>query len=118
MAHTPGPWVAGVDVPASRRPAHLDTDDVYAASPNRPGAVMPVCRMLGDMACGYDNARLIAAAPELLRTLRLIAEDLDLLDRDTNGWRDMDATVVDQLIASSLRRADDAIAKATGEESE
>jgi hypothetical protein len=61
--HTPGPWIAGVDVDAGRRPLGYDTDDVYAADGSR------VCQMTGNVARSYHDARLIAAAPEMLAML-------------------------------------------------
>jgi hypothetical protein len=67
------------------------------------------------------NVRLIAAAPELLTALESIRSNLMELDDDGCGRpgcgrREMDATYVDELISTSLRRAIDAIAKAEGRE--
>ena len=62
MAHTPGPWRAAVDLPNWEK---CDTDGVYSCS-----SKLPVCKMTGDVAHGYDDARLIAAAPDLLAALK------------------------------------------------
>ena len=71
---------------------------------------------------------LFAAAPEMLAALASIRSSLMELDDDGCGrddagcgrpgcgWREMDATYVDQLISNSLRLAIDAIAKAEGRE--
>ena len=58
------------------------------------------------------NARLIAAAPAMLLALKRMREVFEELDDD---WRHMDATYVDQLIASDgLHGCDQVIAKAEG----
>lgn len=54
---------------------------------------------------------LVAAAPSMLQAIRHIRAAL----RDLENWRDMDATEIDQLIASDgLVTANEAIRKATG----
>jgi hypothetical protein len=68
-----------------------------------------------------ESQRLMAAAPELLTALESIRSSLMVLDDDGCGrpgcgWREMDATHVDELISNSLRLAIDAIAKAEGRE--
>lgn len=96
MAHTPGPWLA-------REPEDGELHEIYAENG-------------GDLICypvwtanQQANIPLIAAAPELLgclRSLRIVFASLE-------GWRDMDATLVDQLISSDgLHRIDAVIAKA------
>jgi hypothetical protein len=67
------------------------------------------------------DARLMAAAPDLLAALDSIRSSLMELDDDGCGrpgcgWREMDATHVDELISNSLRLAIDVIAKAEGSE--
>jgi hypothetical protein len=52
-----------------------------------------------------------ASAPDLLASLRSIRDALAELDA---GWRGMDATRVDELIAGRLHIAEAAIAKAEG----
>jgi len=106
MAHTPRPWIA-------REP---EGDELYEVYAENGGDLIcyPVCTRNQ-----RDNIRLIAAAPELLAALDSIRSSLMELDDDGCGrpgcgWREMDATYVDQLISTSLRRAIDAIAKAEG----
>jgi hypothetical protein len=68
-----------------------------------------------------ESQRLMAAAPEMLTALDSIRSSLMELDDDGCGrpgcgWREMDATRVDELVSNSLRLAIDAIAKAEGRE--
>jgi len=60
-----------------------------------------------------ESQRLLAAAPEMLATLKRMREVFEqLADGD---WRMLDATYVDQLIESDgLHGCDQAIAKAEG----
>lgn len=87
--HTPGPWTVGED----SRGVWADVDSV-------------ACRLLdirrtGGMACSYEaNARLIAAAPELLDALRQWAAAEDYGDAEE--------------LANARRSRDRAIAAATG----
>jgi len=112
MAHTPGPWdiVFHCDVERIR----LNGSTVYQVSdvtdPEFPS---------GAPRYNLDDLRLMAAAPELLSALRAIRDDLLELDsgdvgNGVDGWRHMDATLVDQLISGSFRVAFDAIAAAEG----
>jgi len=103
MAHTPGPWT----------PVECDgnADDIAIADSD--GGY--VCYSVATEA----DALLIAAAPELLSALRAIRDDLRELDsgdvgNGVDGWRHMDATLVDQLISGSFRVAFDAINEAEG----
>ena len=95
MAHTPGPWKTTL---AYDDPAVVDYDGKMIAT-----AVMDV-----DMPSELDevvaNARLIAAAPELLA----------VLERCNNRWDDADEDDNPSL-GRAIRAA---IAKATGKESE
>jgi hypothetical protein len=75
----------------------------------------------GDDGDYAGTAKLVAAAPDMLEALDSIRSSLmelddDGLGRPGCGWREMDATYVDELISNSLRRAIDAIAKAEGRE--
>lgn len=100
MAHTPGPWEARPNdgqIVLNGSNAY-DIQEIF----NEQGGFNP------------DDIRLMAAAPELLRTLRSIADDLGAMALDANGWREWDATQVDAVVAGALRRADIAIAKAEG----
>lgn len=60
---TPGQWLAGCDAP--KRPSGFGIDDVYSEA----GAA--VCKMTGDIGRSYKDARIIAAAPDLLAACRL-----------------------------------------------
>jgi hypothetical protein len=111
MGHTPGPWKV-----ADR--FYILMDDEVACE------VAKVCdeNLDDDMVHQADaDARLIAAAPELLAALKVICDHLLTLDsgdfgHGVKGWRDMDATAVDALVSSSFRTAYDAIHKAEGGE--
>ena len=103
MGHTPGPWKV-VDR------LYVWTDDDVGCE------VAKVCdeNLDDDMLGQADaDARLIAAAPELLAALRRMREVFEqLADGD---WRHLDATYVDQLIESDgLHGCDKALAKAEG----
>jgi hypothetical protein len=68
-----------------------------------------------------ESQRLMAAGPDLLAALDSIRSNLMELDDDGGGrpgcgWREMDATHVDELISNSLRLAIDVIATAEGRE--
>jgi hypothetical protein len=59
----------------------------------------------------YENARLIAAAPNLLKALRAVRSEVELLRQ----WRELDGTLIDQTIESDLlMNVDKAINKAEG----
>lgn len=96
MAHTPGPW--WVDGPGEG----IEVHDTF-------GRTASVWGEGGAGGEAWDNARLIAAAPELLAALRAARDDLsDLLevaDLTDEGVADTTA-VLNQVIA--------AIAKAEG----
>lgn len=105
MAHTPGPWEVAP-------PGYVD--EHYAVLDGF-GHTASVYGYPEQEAVALANARLIAAAPELLACL----QSLRVVFASLEGWRDMDATLVDQFISSDgLHRVDAAIAKATGKESE
>jgi hypothetical protein len=98
--HTPGPWHI-------RTNRHPQTDGlpwgwVDAAAPGVSQRLIPgvaVQWVRGDVS--EANARLIAAAPELLEALRCLRR-----------W--MGPTGLDEEIDAAMRAADAAIAKATG----
>ena len=105
MSHTPGPWIVGEH-------RGVWVGPVIRAEGGHKG----IAFVVGE---SDANARLIAAAPGLLAALKVIKDDLLTLDsgdfgHGVKGWRDMDATSVDQLISGSFRVAFDAIAKAEG----
>lgn len=98
MAHTPGPWIV-------REPEEDELYEVYAENG-------------GDLICypvytrnQRDNIHLIAAAPTMLSTLIGVRAALADLD---SGWREMDATDVDQMIAGWLHVVGRAVAQAEG----
>ena len=86
--HTPGPWAIYVNAPS----------DIVIRKMSKDG--YELCS-IARVSSGYANARLIAAAPELLEALQKIAGNT--YDEWTNG-------------AEAGRIARAAIAKATGEE--
>ena len=72
--HTPGPWVADYDIypimvysESQRRPTYDEIDNVY-------GEAM---EFIANTGCNKANARLIAAAPELLEALQEIIASSD-----------------------------------------
>lgn len=110
MAHTPGPWAYDED-----------SSEVYSAADGYGTGWIALVKGNDDAGVSFPetmrlaNARLIAAAPELLACL----QSLRVVFASLEGWRDMDATLVDQFISSDgLHRVEAAIAKATGKESE
>jgi len=109
MAHTPGQWWIDEDgdclcICEGEVNEYGEREEVAILHCNRPSlrATQPA------------NARLIAAAPEMLKQLRAVRDDIGALACDTNGWREWDATTVDELLGSRLVRLDDLIAKAEG----
>jgi hypothetical protein len=103
MSHTPGPWEIH---------HYGDNEgDIHGSD----GTL--VCMMReGDTAPDQDwsaDARLIAAAPELLAAMKRMREVFEQLSE--GDWRELDATYVDQLIENDgLHGCDKAIAKAEG----
>lgn len=85
VKHTPGPWVATPD------PLGCETDWMVGASDGHPDGVA---------VCNKRDARLIAAAPELLEALQIA--------RDFAAYA--------QAEPADLALIDAAIAKATGEQ--
>lgn len=99
MSHTPGPWSVG-----DKR--GVWTGPVVMADNGRRGVAF---------VCGESeaNAHLIAAAPDLLATVKRLREVFEQLS--DGDWRHLDATYVDQLIESDgLIGCDQVIAKAKG----
>ncbi len=98
MGHTPGPWVNSSGYITATDGSEI-TDVAWSGSDPE----------------GKANARLIAAAPEMLATLQRLREVFEQLS--DGDWRHMDATYVDQLIESDgLLGCDKVIAKAEGKE--
>lgn len=124
--HTPGPWYVGSGMYEGR--------NIYSTASVTDGegfTYQPVVATAEDneVACWDANARLIAAAPDLLEACEIFAE---WLCREENGfttvgnnrdtpegeraWRDWyDENL--RLCALAQKKARSAIAKATGEQS-
>lgn len=91
VTEKPGVWVGPVVAGVSGRPLAYVIPSVNAA----------------------DTVRILAAAPEMLAALKRMREVFEQLS--DGDWRSLDATYVDQLIASDgLRGCDKVIAKAEG----
>ena len=103
-AHTPGPWgVEGAEVWATQ-PFRFNSSS--AGTPR-----VAVCDQHRDTEGGFPwqaNARLIAAAPELLNVLQAIEAALSM------GYEASDVLAENSPIRAGVR---DAIAKATGAQS-
>lgn len=91
--HTPGPWIA--------RNLSKGIWAVEAASPHVPGKTQEVCRIAGpwNPENYRRNARLIAAAPELLNMLQR------MLDESSSG----------SVCLCTMEHAENALKKARGE---
>lgn len=105
VSHTPGPWsVMAEEV--------LGAYGIATVVPATGSGV--VCRVPGNDKTPDErdaNARLIAAAPELLEALKQIKDDYEELARNHAGaWHD-DEVLLHQKINEAARAA---IAKATG----
>lgn len=107
-AHTPGPW-------------HIDLDSPYSAICIKPYPGEIVCDIEGADAQAEANARLIAAAPELLRTVRsdrvAFEERIEVLEEEKLELGVSDEEFADQDIIDNYRhlvdRCDEVIARAT-----
>ncbi len=99
--HTPGPWSFGPAVPGAKR--------CFYISGNHDANNREVD--IGTVQGGYysceANARLIAAAPDLLAALK---DTLDFLERHSNRWDGVNGKHP-QLVVTAARAA---IAKAEG----
>lgn len=102
QGHTPGPWLAGVDQQPQRGQG-FNTDDVYSADG------LAVCKMTGDVAHSYHDARLIAAAPDLLQACKRAYRDINARLGLCGTTREEDEAFWD--LADALEAA---IAKAKG----
>lgn len=75
MSHTPGPWVGGLQISSSsgsRIIAHIQTKEKKLQGYSNTNGVNP-CE-------AKANAKLIAAAPELLTSLISLADHVDKLE--------------------------------------
>ena len=67
--------------------------------------------VIGEVKCTKEKALAIAAGPELLVLAVRLSKVLEQLD---DGWRELDATYIDQLISSELLACNRVIDKAEG----
>ena len=101
--HTPGPWhVIEACYEAYRGSHSIGSVDVRVAKVARNGVIAAVLR---DDVEGEANARLIAAAPDLLEALYLLVVDVRVAEVDKDGG---------MRFSERIRHAEAAIAKATG----
>lgn len=98
MPHTPGPWW----VEQSDNSDTLEIFDGFGHTATVYG---------GDTDEAANNARLIANAPGMLSALRAALASFRELD---GGWRDMNATLVDQIIATNLYAIEGIVSHAEG----
>ena len=94
--HTPGPWITD----------DKQSGDVFRYVMPENGSVLPICRLDVDRFEAEANARLIAAAPELLEALEAMLSHTADLD-PMQGFRPEEDF-------SAVKQARAAIAKATG----
>ena len=98
--HTPGPWAIYVNAPS----------DIVIRKMSKDG--YELCA-IARVSSGYANARLIAAAPELLEALARL--EFAAQCRDNTMGDPSRLIQVKAELASAARQARAAIAKATGE---
>jgi hypothetical protein len=97
MGHTPGPWSIREVIMGKRRP----TAEQFIYGSNRIG----IARMMGTGQPTMENARLIAAAPELLEALEGVNRYLDSPDTSKRA----------EYLYRTRKAIWDAIARAEGE---
>lgn len=107
VSHTPGPWSVEMPDSAVGAPGIVAADFTDIVYFNCGGGDSGVHGRSADVALA--NARLIAAAPELLAALREAAELIGVVARSTSNRRESSRW------ADMHRRAFEAIAKATGQ---
>ncbi len=100
--HTPGPWAAFGFRGQQMQPLQSWDEAAPGLSIGSVHSTEPICRVNGYMHPVVANARLIAAAPELLEALEQIVD----CDFDTDSLLNEDG---------DIKRARAAIAKARGE---
>jgi hypothetical protein len=104
--HTPGPWEARQDYRSALYIVGPDSERIA----NSPGGANSNPAVY---AKGYANARLIAAAPELLEALGKLLNTLPT-ERGDLAWARMSDEDKRALYDAAIIRARDAIAKAEG----
>ena len=106
--HTPGPWAVGHEM-NSERPGSVP---VVAMVRDSLGGKMHVAFVNGMAGEQEANARLIAAAPDLLRALMAIVENADK-GFSVTTWTGLDG-IADAGTVANVDAARAAIARATG----
>ena len=118
IKHTPGPWFADDKGYIWRRPLYELYEYGGGVAGDKPLASVQQ-GWWGENATGYPvqaNARLIAAAPELLTAMQELIAAHAAEGKPTNGFARKPATKEHQLgIFLAWQKIHEAIAKATGE---
>lgn len=116
--HTPGPWVAERDWESWYTPSQEELDHYM----NRPITVIRSLTANKDVASSHDlfefdpaDARLIAAAPDLLEALRECSDALTIIISAAKHDEPYSATDLTEICGETLSRAYAAYKKATGE---
>ena len=107
--HTPGPWTPFIlDKPLSEIPTYVEKciaagtgEEFFFVAAEMPDGAVDVCHV-GNGPRREANARLIAAAPELLAALKVVTAHLASQPPRNQGWN------------AALNMAEAAIAKAEG----
>lgn len=107
--HTPGPWRASRHYASEYGDTDFCSMAIHAAA-GAYGGSLQIATVISDCIDGHDaNARLIAAAPELLDALERLFNDYKALaDSGDAGWWKLEDTDV---VVAAMK----AIAKARGE---
>ena len=109
-AHTPGPWTVTVD---TRRSSHMPQVS-RLGNDGTPYVIASVCGGIGKGA-REANARLIAAAPDLLAALQRAHWALDMLTGCTLLHGESDGQKLHfKMVCDEADKARAALAKATG----
>jgi len=114
--HTPGPWEVGVDSGLPEWKLSIDAPHAKTAWYG-----LAVVNDMRDPAKrtgeAVANARLIAAAPELLGALRKVSDELESVFRHMSAHSDELCQTYGPTVAPVLGQAHDAIAAATEDQS-
>lgn len=94
MTHTPGPWQIGGEL-ISKEGSNLEIASVWSKSANR--------RFSPSQSEADANARLIAAAPELLEALQTLLDKVD--HKRYNVRTDLDFFLADAAAQTAIARA-------------
>ena len=110
--HTPGPWKAPL-ISSFMGAANSTTGFVWAEEPHG-GPVATICTSVANPDTARTaNARLIAAAPDMLDALKSLQQPL-LVAIDIAGQN----TTEEEMLSKAYHDVQDAIAKAEGESTE